>query len=251
MGGYAEEKQVKLKKLLRLEWDAIAGIIAAVVAIIMSFLQLIQQEVIITITVVLIALLFIRDLRSERATEQMQESLERTALLVRELQTNLIPPDAVLIGPTKIRSVSEEFASHARGDMIWFHVCLSMFKPQALFDALLKPAIENPRVTSIQFVLDENQKDIWETEVIPKINMGRDKEKVRPPRWTSIRESVSMIIANSDSTGSTECLLSFWGEPFMAQTAQRKVPRYIFHIRGHSELVARLIELERGYRFLT
>lgn len=35
----------------------------------------------------------------------------------------------------------------------------------------------------------------------------------------------------------------------MAHTAERKVPRYIFHVQGHSELVARLVELARNYRF--
>ena len=77
----------------------------------------------------------------------------------------------------------------------------------------------------------------------------RGREKLRPPRWTAIEESVSLIIADAGSSGKTECLLSFWGEPFMAHTVERKVPRYIFHVQGHSELVARLVELARNYRF--
>jgi len=42
--------------------------------------------------------------------------------------------------------------------------------------------------------------------------------------------------------------LSFWGEPFMARTAGVDVPRYIFHVQAHSELIGRLVELERRYR---
>jgi len=49
---------MKLKKILSVDWDAIAGIIAAVSAIVMHFLHVIDEEVLITITVVLIALLF-------------------------------------------------------------------------------------------------------------------------------------------------------------------------------------------------
>ncbi|MFO0969607.1 MAG: hypothetical protein U0793_28950 [Gemmataceae bacterium] len=43
-------------------------------------------------------------------------------------------------------------------------------------------------------------------------------------------------------------MLSFWGEPFMARAPGKDVPRYVFHVQGHSELVTRLSELERGYR---
>jgi membrane protein implicated in regulation of membrane protease activity len=60
-----------LKKRLRFDWEAIAGIIAAMVAIAMYFVHIIVQEVLITITVVLLALLFTRNLRRERGVEEM------------------------------------------------------------------------------------------------------------------------------------------------------------------------------------
>ena len=53
--------------------------------------------------------------------------------------------------------------------MLYFNVCLLMFRPQTLFDALLRPAIENPRVTAIQFILDESEKERWRDDVMPKI----------------------------------------------------------------------------------
>lgn len=239
---------MKLKRFLSLDWDAIAGVIAAVAAIVLHFLHIIDEEVLITLTVVLIALLFIRDLRRERMTEQIHNSVESNEAALRAIQASIVPPDAVLIGPSHLRTASQQFTSHAKGAMTWFHVCLSMFKPQPLFDVLLKPAIENPQVTSIQFVLDESQKKLWDAEVAPKINLCRGREKVNPPIWTSIHESVSIIVSEVGASGKTECLLSFWGEPFMARTVGRNVPRYIFHIQGHSELVTRLVELERNYR---
>lgn len=240
---------MKLKRLLSLDWDAIAGVIAAVAAIVLHFLHIIDVQVLITLTVVLIALLFIRDLRRERTMEQMHKGIEWNQTALQAIQTSIVPPDAILIGPAHLRTASQQFTSHAKGAMTWFHVCLSMFKPQSLFDALLRPAIENPQVTSIQFILDKNQQKLWETEVLPKINGCRGKEKVNPPQWTTIRESVSFIVADAGASGKTECLLSFWGEPFMARTIERNVPRYIFHVQGHSELVTRLVELERNYRF--
>jgi hypothetical protein len=240
-----------MKRFLTFDWDAIAGIIAAIAVIVMHFLHLADESLLITIAVVLIALLFIRDLRRERATDDAYAAIAENRASLRSIQTNLLPPDVVLVGPGRIRVASTRFAAHAKGEMIWFHVCLSMFRPQSLFDTLLRPAIENPHVTSIQFVLDQDQKELWDAEVAPKIGVCRGKEKVKSPHWTTIRESVSVIIADEGASGKTEVLLSFWGEPFMAHATDRKVPRYIFHVQGHSELVARLIELVRVHRFIS
>ncbi len=133
-------------------------------------------------------------------------------------------------------------------DMVWFHVCLQMYHRQELFDLLLKPAIENPLVTSIQFVLDSNQKELWKNDIIPKLETCNGKEKVKEPKWTTINENISLILSDSSYTNKTECLLSFWGEPFMAKSTSREVPRFIFHIQGHSELITHLVEIERNYR---
>jgi len=96
--------------------------------------------------------------------------------------------------------------------------------------------------------LDESQKRSWEEDVAPKVAACRGRDKVQEPKWVSIHENVSAIIAELAPEGATECLLSFWGEPFMARSPGKDIPRYIFHIQGHSELVNRLLELERRYR---
>ncbi|HEY5867921.1 MAG TPA: hypothetical protein VI542_20575, partial [Candidatus Tectomicrobia bacterium] len=167
---------------------------------------------------------------------------------VTALQSTLRPPDALLVGPRQIRAVTADFASRAHGDMLWFHVCLLMFKPQPLFDTLLRPAIENPMVRSIQFVLDHAQQALWESDVLPKVQQCRGHDKVKDPCWTTIKENVSCIIADMGTESKTECLVSFWGEPFMARTVGRDVPRYIFHVQSHSELVSRLLDLVRSSR---
>lgn len=238
----------RMRRLLSLDWDAIAGILAAVVAIVMHFLHLIDQGVLLMITVVLLALLFLRGLRREPASERMERSLKRTETTVTEIQSALNPPDAILVGPRELLSCSQRFAGQAQGDMVWFHVCLLMFKPQSLFDALLRPAVENPMVRSIQFVLDRSQEPLWESEVLPKLQECRGHRKVRPPTWTGIDENVSFILAETSPGQKTEALLSFWGEPFMSRSTGRDIPRYIFHVQGQSELVARLVEVERRYR---
>ena len=49
---------MRMERLLHLEWDAIAGVIAAVTAIALELLHPIQSEVLLALTVALIALLF-------------------------------------------------------------------------------------------------------------------------------------------------------------------------------------------------
>jgi len=240
-----------MKRLLKVEWDAIAGIVAALAALIMHFLHILEINVLLTIFVVLMALLFIRDLRREHFTERIDASLDRTETAMKAIQTSLRLPDAVLIGPRQLRTATESFAARARGEMIWFHVCLLMFKPQPLFNSLLRPAIENPLVTSIQFILDKSQLELWHREVLPKIDACPGKTKVREPHWTTIAENVSLILSDTGPDGPTECLMSFWGEPFMAYHTGREVPRYIFHVQSHSELIPRLLELARSHRMTT
>lgn len=237
-----------LKRLFKFEWEALAGIIAALTALVMHFLHLAESELLLLIAVALIALLFLRDLRHEHKNEQTMAQLAETRQMVQDLHANLSPPDTLLIGPRHLRSQSEQFARNAKGEMIWFHVCLLMFKNQALFDTLLRPAVENPLITNIRFTLDHQQQDLWQNEVLPKLKACRGHEKVANPVWTQLDENISFILAETASTGQTEGLLSFWGEPFMAHNVNTDVPRYIFYVQGHSELVGRLTELERKYR---
>jgi hypothetical protein len=239
---------VDAKRLLRLDWDAVAGVIAATLALILHLLGIVSVDILITIAVVLIALLFIRTLRSERVAEQIREDLRAVVSGVQSLQSSVKPHDTRLVGPAALTVVSRQFSSEARGEMIWFNVCLTMFRPQALFDILLKPALANPHVRSIQFIVDPEQRELWRDEVMPKITAGPGPEKVLAPIWVPIREPVSVIFSDASAPGATRALLSFWGEPFMARSSGRDVPRYIFLVQPESELIPRLIDLARDHK---
>jgi hypothetical protein len=237
-----------MARLRRLDWDAVAGIVAAVVALVLHLLHIADEEVVLAIILAILALMLLRDLRQEDRTEQTAATVERTAAALQAVRAGLAAPDALLVGPMRLRAESERFARQARGEMVWFNVCLLMFAPQSLFDVLLRPAIENRRVTAIQFVLDHGARAQWEADVLPKVAQCRGREKVREPQWCALQESVSFILCEQQPEGRLEAHLSFWGEPFMAHTAGQQVPRYIFHVQPHSELIARLVELHRSYR---
>ena len=237
-------------KLLRYDWDAIVGIVAAGAALVLHLLDVVHTDVLLAITLLVLALLLFRDLRREAQDETLIEQSERNASAIEGIVRGLRAPDVILLGPRQLRPASVSFARGAHGEMIWFNVCLLMFKPQSLFDALLRPALENPNVTGIQFVLDDSERERWADEVVPKSQATGHIEKLREPRWVPLKqEAVSFILADT-AEGATEAHLSFWGEPFMSRQPGFDIPRYVFHVQSHSELVARLVEMERQTRHL-
>lgn len=237
-----------MNRLLRIDWDIIAGIAAALLAIVLHLLHIVHLDVLFTIVLVLLALLLLRDLRRESHDERLSQQIEQIRGSLREVQLSLQPPEAVLIGPRHLRTESRRFTESAHGEMVWFNVCFLMFQSQETFDLLLRPAIENPHVTSIRFISDADEQQLWEQNMQPRIRECSGCEKVHPPQWRALPQTISFILADIDPEGTTEALVSFWGEPFMARTTGRQVPRFIFRIHSQSDLLAQLVELERTHR---
>jgi len=237
-----------MKRFLKYDWDAVAGVTAAFVAILMHFLHIVEAEVLLTIAVVLIALLFLRDLRRENVNERHDLEVQQIRSDVKDILARISLSDVHLIGPQHIHQTMADFCRRARNEMLWFHVCPLMFRQQAVFDAMLKPVIDNPHVTSIQFILDHKDREVWEHDILPKLRQCVGCGKVKETHWTPISGGVSAIIADIDKDGSKECLLSFWGEPFMARNSGHDVPRYVFHVHSHSELIGRMIEVVRQHK---
>lgn len=233
-------------RIKEIEWEAVAGIVAAVLALVLHLLHIVDETVLLQITLVLMAFLFISHLRRESETEKLAESVAHTERTLEAIHAGMDTPDLELIGPGELRSRSTQFGQGARGEMIWFNVCLLMFIPQALFDELLRPAIENSNVSSIQFVLDKGERDRWNAHVKPKVDECRGAETVHEPIWCELDDNVSFILRGTKND-QTDALLSFWGEPFMARTT-RDVPRYIIHVTEDSELIPQLRDMERELR---
>ena len=81
-----------MHKLLRIDWDIIAGIVAAVAAIVLHLLHVAESAVLLTIILVLLALLLLRSLRGEHRMDVLTDAASRAEGLLRELQTSLSPP---------------------------------------------------------------------------------------------------------------------------------------------------------------
>lgn len=196
------------KKFISYEWDAIAGILTAVAAIVLHHLHLLDDRVVMPVFLGLMALLFINFMRHSRNNELTAEKVAHAERMLEGMQEALRPAEVALIGPRRLRSENERFARTMRGDTLWYNVCLSMYAPEPIFDALLRPAIENPQVDSIQFVLDTAQRPLWEQTIQARIMACPGHDKVRPPRWRSLPRNVSFIMADGEAGVPRRCSAS-------------------------------------------
>ena len=240
---------MKVRKFLTLEWDAIAGIIAAVIATILHLLHIVDEHIILPIILALIALLFINFLKHTKNTETEAEQLEKTKALVEKIHAGLAAPEAVLIGPNRLNEAHDVFIRNMNGQVLWFNVCLSMYQSRQQFEALLLPALRNQKIESIQFILDDSQKELWHAAIRPQIDQSPFASKVREPQWRCLSKTIALLLSDLHSTDSTEALISFWGEPFMTESLSRSVPRFVLHVQSHSELLPYLKELVGSHKF--
>lgn len=88
-----------MASLRKFEWEAIAGLIAAVTAIVLHFLHLTDINILRVITLVLVALLFLRDLRSEERWSSMEDASKLSVRLLEEIKETTHPTEIDLIGP--------------------------------------------------------------------------------------------------------------------------------------------------------
>lgn len=235
--------------LRKFEWEAVAGLVAAVAAIILHFLHVTDVNVLRVITLVLVALLFLRDLRSETRWSSMENASKLSVRLLEEIKETTHPVEIYLIGPGQLRQATLQFAERAEGEVVWFNACPQMFESKELCDVLLRPFLDNRSVTAIRLVLDHAQRELWRTQVESTLQAYLGSSTVAPPTWANLDSGVSFILAETDSiNGKAEALVSFWGEPFMAVHHHRRIPGYILHVRAHSELIGRFREVERACR---
>lgn len=235
------------RRVQTLDWDAVGGLIAAMLAVVLHLLGVFEEQLLLVIITSLLGLLLFRDLREETAAEELSQSVANTEQHVAEIRAAMTPPELELVGPDSLRHVSRHFGQDAQGELIWFNLCLLMLSRQETFDVLIQPAIDNPELSSLQFVLDESQREQWETTVEPLLVERTDGETAVDVHWCQIDESIAFIHTGSESER-PNALISFWGEPFMAETLERDVTRYILHAKEHSELIPHLRDLARRYR---
>lgn len=81
--------------------------------------------------------------------------------------------------------------------------------------------IDNPDVSALQFILDGSRRERWESDLEPLLAEAAGSETSIDVLWGSIDESIAFIHTASWNEQPT-ALISFWGEPFTAETVGRE-----------------------------
>jgi hypothetical protein len=236
---------VWFRRLLRIEWDVIAGIIAALVAMLLSFMGLVSERVGLGIILLLCALLLTRDLRGEAREIRMFDKLDLIKRHVVDVSVALKPPEIQLIGPKKMRQSYATFVTALYGEVRWFNACCRMFHRQEIFDLTLRPLLDNPNITSIRLLCRPEQRAAWHADVLPKLRQCENKEKLPEPFWATIEGSVSFLIGDIDGDGRNEALVSILDEPFAVSSHGTNAPRYLLRVFSTCDLMAHIEELAR------
>ena len=151
---------MKIRQAMSWEWDAIAGIAAAFVAIVLHLLYIVDETVVLPILLALVGLLFINFMRHSRKNELTAEQVERMAHTVDSLHAALERPGLALIGPRQLQTASPLPASDERKLHLVRRVPGDV--PHTLRFSM--PCCGRPstsrRSGPIQFVLDQSQREL-------------------------------------------------------------------------------------------
>ena len=236
---------MSFRRLLRVDWDVVAGIMAALVAMLLSFMGLVSLTVGVGIVLLLCALLLTRDLRGEAREIRMFDKLDLIKRHVVGLSDAVKPSDIQLIGPKKLRPAYATFVTALYGDVRWFNACCRMFRRQEVFDATLRPLLDNPNVTSIRLLCRPEEQPSWNADVLPKLRHCENGAKLHEPSWGAIRGNVSFLIGDIDGDGRNEALVSILDEPFAAYNVGPTVPRFLLRVFSACDLITHLEEVVR------
>ncbi|NDC53169.1 MAG: hypothetical protein EBZ74_02490 [Planctomycetia bacterium] len=237
---------MSFRYLLRIDWDVVAGIAAAITAMLLSFMGLVSETVSRGIILLLCALLLVRDLRREAREHRMFDKLDTLKRHVTSLSNTVRQTDVCLVGPKRMRQDFAEFAASIYGEVRWFNACCRMFHRQEVFDATMRPLLDNPNVTSIHMLCRPDERRHWEADLGPKLRRCENGGKVHAPLWVPIRGTVSFLLGDVDGDGRDEALVSVLDEPFAAYNTQGPtVPRYLLRVYSQSPLMLQLEEIAR------
>lgn len=236
---------MSLRSLLRVDWDVIAGIAAAIIAMLLSFMGLVSEAVARGIILLLCALLLVRDLRRESREHRMFDKLDLLKRNLIGLSSTVRETDVSLVGPKRMRADVLDFTTALYGEVRWFNACCRMFHRQEVFDSTLRPLLDNPNVTSVLLLCRPDERRYWEADLRPKLRSCEHGGKVRGPFWGGIRGNISFLLGDVDGDGRDEALVSILDEPFAAYNDGPTVPRYVLRIYSQSPLMLHIQEMAR------
>ena len=240
---------MNLKKLLKTDWEIIAGLAAAVAVIILKLLHLVEAETMLTLAVVLLAGLFMRELRREAVIDKFAANIDKTQAGVQQLMIHYADQGSSLVTPSGMHDAMCAFSRRATGVCVFKHVSPFMFKKQANFDSFLKPMIEHDAVSEVVFIINEDEAENFNFHIKQKADDCDGGSKIAKPILADNTDANGIIACNCGLTEGFEALITFFSEPFMVKYGENWVPKFALHVLPESE-VSKLVS-DNVRRYLT
>lgn len=239
-------KTVHLRRLLAVEWDIVSGILAAVTAMILSYFSVVDATMVRAILLLLCALILVREFRNDYRLDINRELLDVIHHELRDIRETIGETDVVVIGALAMRHEVRDFASHVRGDVTWYNVCPRMFRREDVFTATLAQLIANPEVTSIHVFCNPCERDAWESIVAPRLRAMDREGKVGSPTFQPLSPAVSFVMGEREGMKHPHALVAILAEPFARQGTAPIMPRYLFRVQNHRDIISDMAELARA-----
>jgi len=238
---------MNIKRLLKTDWEIIAGILAAVGVIILKLLHLVDAEVMLTLAVVLLAVLFMREVRREAVFDRFTENLNQIEASITELTVHYADQGSTLITPSTMNDSMRAFTQRAKGVCVFKHVSPFMFSKDSNFNAFLKPMLEHDTVSEVIFIINEDEKDDYNRYVKAKIDTCDGAAKVAEVIIAENPDGNGIIAFNCGLAEGFEALITFMSEPFMVKFNERWVPKFALHVLPDSEVAKQVSDNVRKY----
>lgn len=234
-----------VRKLLAIEWDTLSGIAAAMVAMVLSFFDLVSPTAARAILLLIVALILLREMRRDSRETQYAEHLDIMRQDVRAVLAKAGGADITLIPPAALLHEFQDFAAHLHGAVTWYNACCGMFRRPEAFRSTLGQLIDNPDIEAIHMLCDHRERSVWESDVSEQVRQQGMAKKVRVPLWGELSSSVSFLIGARRGDDHLQALVAVMEEPLASRGRFLRVPRYLFRIQNSSPLLAEMKEMIR------
>ena len=238
---------ITIKKLLKTDWEIIAGITTAVAVIVLKFLHLVHEETMLTLAVVLLAGLFLRELRKESVIDTLMKDIGELQAGMKLLTVHQAEQGSSLVTPAALYDAMCAFSRRAQGVCVFKHINPFMFKKDNHFDAFLKPMLESDAVSEVIFIIIENDKDNYDLYVREKVDACEGGTKVAEPIVSENPDGNGIISCNCGLSEEFEALITFFSEPFMVKYGENWVPKFALHVLPDSEVSKSVSDIVRRY----
>jgi hypothetical protein len=231
---------MNVKKLLKTDWEIVAGLLAAVGVIVLKFLHIVDEETMLTLAIVLLAGLFLRELRRELVFDKFAENLNEIEASVKQLTVHYADQGSTLVTPSAMNDSMCAFSQRAKGVCVFKHVSPFMFNKVSHFNGFLKPMLEHDAVSEVIFIINDDEKDDYNRYVKAKIDTCDGATKVAEVITAENTDGNGIIAFNCGLSEGFEALITFFSEPFMVKYNENWVPKFAMHVLPDSE-VAKII----------